>query len=298
MLNFSPIRLSDYQTFSDIFRRFPQPSTDYTFANLFAWRSLFHTQCALLDDTLFIHFHLNSLSGYMFPIGPPQKALPAVDLLIRDAQARNKPFLLKGLTSSTCYDLELAFPNRFIFSPDHDNDEYLYLTHSLSSLSGKKLQPKRNHINRFKLQFPHWQYTPIQNKIQIVPCIKMLNQYMHALPPADTFARRFDFAASRSMLTHFNLFSLSGAIISNHNTVLAFTIGQPLTHDTFVIHIEKALPNIPGAYSLINQQFAQHLPSHFTFINREEDMGLPNLRKAKLSYHPHSLLHHFSASLA
>jgi hypothetical protein len=72
--------------------------------------------------------------------------------------------------------------------------------------------------------------------------------------------------------------------------IVAFTIGEPLTEDSFVVHVEKAFGDMNGTYTIINQQFIEHEASEFTYINREEDMGLENLRKAKMSYYPDILL--------
>ena len=70
----------------------------------------------------------------------------------------------------------------------------------------------------------------------------------------------------------------------------AFTIGEPVSDQCFVVHFEKALSRYPGAYPMINQQFVQNALQAYHYINREEDLGLEGLRKAKLSYHPAILL--------
>ena len=72
--------------------------------------------------------------------------------------------------------------------------------------------------------------------------------------------------------------------------MVAFTYGAAVTHDTFDVCVEKADRTVDGAFNIINQQFAAHLPEQYVYVNREEDMGLEGLRKSKLSYHPHQLL--------
>jgi hypothetical protein len=295
MLNFSPIRLADRRLISELLGQFPQDSTDYTFSNLYGWRTMFHTSCTFVDNTLLIRFSNQGTCGYMMPVG--EKALESVELLLEDSQARKKPFLMKGITLSMYENLQNTYPDRFMFSADHDNDEYVYLTQKLSSLSGKKLQSKRNHINRFKADHPDWEYISILNKIETRPCLEMLNRWMHSFSPQAAFSRRYDYYAARTMLHHFRSFELSGGLIRTGGKVVAFALGKPLTADTFVVHVEKAFSDIQGAYSLINQQLALHEASPFTFINREEDMGLENIRKAKLSYQPVRLLEHFSVTL-
>ena len=79
---------------------------------------------------------------------------------------------------------------------------------------------------------------------------------------------------------------LIGGILRVEGEVVAFTIGEPISDDTFVVHIEKAYAEIQGAYPMINQQFVEHECLKYKYVNREEDTGAEGLRKAKLSYQP------------
>jgi hypothetical protein len=300
MLKFSPICLEDSRALSDLLRQSPPFSADYTFSNLYAWRKLFHTECAFEGGTCLIRFrHLHqTVSGYMMPIGPEVKALAAVEQLVEDAAMRGKPFLMKGVTLSMRESLEAAYPNRFLFTPDPGNNEYIYRTEKLATLSGKKLQSKRNHIHRFKKEYPEWKYIRLESNRETRECLVMLDQWMHTFPADTAAGRRHDYHATRVMLRHLRCFGLSGGMIKIGSRVVAFTLGEALGEDTFVVHVEKAFAGVPGAYALINQQFALwEVKDRYTFINREEDMGLENIRKAKLSYHPERLLEHFAVTL-
>ena len=79
---------------------------------------------------------------------------------------------------------------------------------------------------------------------------------------------------------------LKGGVLWAGGQVVAFTLGEELNQDMFVVHIEKALADIQGAYPMINQQFLIHEASQYSYVNREEDTGAEGLRKAKLSYYP------------
>ena len=100
----------------------------------------------------------------------------------------------------------------------------------------------------------------------------------------------YDYIATKLMLEHFDELQLRGGAIKVNGKIIAFTIGERLTNDTFVVHVEKAFADINGSYTIINREFIKHEASEFKYINREEDMGLDSLRQAKLSYQPEILL--------
>ena len=91
-------------------------------------------------------------------------------------------------------------------------------------------------------------------------------------------------------LHHFDSLGLIGGGLRVDNEIIAFSFGAPINHNTFGVHVEKADVNFDGAYTVINQEFASHLPEQYTYVNREEDLGIPGLRQAKLSYQPTILL--------
>ncbi|MDR2791802.1 MAG: phosphatidylglycerol lysyltransferase domain-containing protein [Tannerellaceae bacterium] len=295
MLRFHPIRLVDRQMISDILRQYSPGSADYTFSNIYSWRALFHTECDVIEDTLVLRFVHNGVAGYMMPVG--KKALDMFPLIFQDANERNRPFLMKGVTVAARDIIEQAYPERFNFEHDRDNDEYLYLSEQLVSLSGKGLQSKRNHINRFEAEYPDWEYVSVHSHTETRLCMEMLRLWMRTLPPETAASRMYDYRAAHTMLRHFKYFGLSGGLIRVGKDIIAFSLGEPLNDSTFVVHVEKAFSNIRGAYSLINRQFAKHEAAGYTFINREEDMGLANIRKAKLSYRPVSMVEHFTVTL-
>ena len=91
-------------------------------------------------------------------------------------------------------------------------------------------------------------------------------------------------------LNHFKELNLLGGAIRIDHKLVAFTFGSPINQDTFGVHVEKADTDYEGAYSIINQEFASRIPEQYVYVNREEDLGIPGLRKAKLSYNPTILL--------
>ena len=287
MISFKRVELSDKKEIDICLSTNTYRACDFCFTNMYAWNAKFKTEFATKNNTLFLRFYeTDGNIYYMLPIGtmPLNKA---INIIMDHASESGIPFLMKGVTSRMWDDIEKVMPNTFEYIHDRNNDEYIYLSEKLITLTGKKLQSKRNHINRFKSDNPDWTYFPITGKSEIDECLKMLNEWEE---DKDKCLLRFDYIATKAMLDNFGILGLKGGGIKVNGKLVAFTIGERLTDDTFVIHVEKAFSEVNGAYTIINQQFVENEAFDFKYINREEDMGLEPLRKAKMSYQPDILL--------
>ena len=296
MLQFQRIQLSDKPVFDRFLEGNNYRSSDFCFTNLYCWQEKFKTQFAVQDDWLFIRFQdKHGRNSYLKPIGKGNLA-DAIKILKGDCLSRDCIFQLRGLTRQMCEEVEAALPGEFSFSLNRSVSDYIYTSEKLIHLAGKKLQSKRNHINRFKSE-NQWQYHSLTgNPGMLAECKKMLAEWMEK----DDREERdpslvFDDIATNTMLDNFEHFGLRGGMICADGKLVAFSLGSPLTADTFDVHVEKAFSEMNGAYTIINQQFVEHEASEFIYINREEDMGLESLRKAKLSYQPDILLEKFVA---
>ncbi len=163
----------------------------------------------------------------------------------------------------------------------------MYEADKLISLAGKKLHGKRNHINRFKEANPDWLYEPITTE-NVEDCFQMALKWREEMQCEYDVEKRDEMCVTLNALRLMEELELQGGLLRSEpgGEVIAFTIGEPLNPDTFVVHIEKAFAEIQGAYPMINQQFAEHAAAEYRYVNREEDTGAEGLRKAKLSYRP------------
>lgn len=287
MIDFKKPELSDKKAIDVCLENNTCRTCDYSFANIYTWHVKFKTMFSIVQDTLFLQFEDEErLLYYMMPMGklPTEKA---IQLLIEDAKARKIPFQMKGVTCNMWDVICERFPNTFEMIHDNNNDEYLYLSEKLVSLAGKKLQSKRNHINRFKRENPDWEYVSLSTPNDLSLCYDLLKEWSEE---KEEGADKYDFLATKIMLENFNALELAGGGIKVNGKLVAFSIGGRLTEDTFVVHVEKAFADIHGAYTIVNQQFIEHEASQYKFINREEDLGIDALRKAKLSYQPDMIL--------
>ncbi|MBE6302103.1 MAG: DUF2156 domain-containing protein [Parabacteroides distasonis] len=289
MIPFKPIRIKD----KDVITSFTIPSDfqncDYSFANILGWQFLFHTEYAIMNRTLFIRFQIGEPRQivYMVPIGQRELS-SSIHLLEEEAIKQGYPLSLLGVTPDIQETLNSSFPNDFSFKANRNYFDYIYLREDLATLKGKKFQSKRNLINNFNRRYKY-EYIPLTTNI-IQDCIQLEQIWFanQSINRKDSFT--YERQVMRTMLNYFKELDLIGGAIQVNNQIIAFAIGAPINHNTFSVHIEKADINYKGAYAVINKELASHLPNNYIYINREEDLGIPGLRQAKLSYNPIKLL--------
>ena len=268
------------------------------FTNLYMWRKPYHIHWAVEDGVLYL---INEWAGkvqMLQPFGPKERMQGAIARVIAWFQQQGAPLFFVGLERSFTEELD-AFPDAdFDVQADRDNFDYVYLAENLIHLTGRKYHSKKNHLNSFHKAYPQAEYLPITRDI-IPQCREELNRWYRmrsAELPDDPFIG-YELAAIHEVFDHFGDFKLQGGAVRIDDSIVAFTFGEQTNEDTAVIHVEKADPDVRGAYPAINQGFVAHAWSDMTYINREEDMGLEGLRKAKESYKPVKMIEKFNAKL-
>lgn len=295
MLTFRMIELSDRELINSYLKKQNYRASDLCFTNLYAWGKKFNTQFAQENGWLFIRFKDNyDRNSYLKPIGEGD-IKEGIEMIIEDHKQFDGVFQIRGLTKEMIEKVSDAFPNQFNYKLNRSVSDYIYTTEKLTHLKGKKLQSKRNHINRFKRE-NKWVYRSlVGNSDMVEACKRVLEKWMKMNGEDKDPTLVYDDFATTLMLEHFDFLEMKGGAILVDDEIVAFTIGEPLTKDTFIVHVEKAFSSIHGAYTIINQQFVENEMADFTYVNREEDMGIENLRKAKLSYQPDILLEKYNA---
>ncbi len=290
IISFRPITVDDRETITSFTLKSSYMNCDFSFANMCSWRFLYNSEFAVVDGFLLIRFWLedNDRPVYMCPVGNGDLTRP-INLLEEDSLDFGHPLWILGVTPTGKEQLEEAFPDGFRFMPDRNFFDYIYLRDDLVNLIGKKYQAKRNHINKFTKLY-RYEYMPITPEL-VPECLALEKKWYKANRTEDD-AEELSYER-RSMtfaLEHAAELGLIGGSICVDHQIIAFSFGAPINQDTFAVHVEKADINYEGAYSLINREFAAHIPEQYTYVNREEDLGIEGLRKAKLSYHPTIIL--------
>jgi hypothetical protein len=216
-----------------------------------------------------------------------------LERIMQDAKKRGIPCRLTGLTGEECVRLETLFPGKFRIHCDRDSYDYIYAIDDLADLKGRKFQKKRNHINRFRDAHPDAIARPLDENT--LPAAKeMIAQwYADRLREDPQGDYHMEQAAIRKALHNLTALSMEGLVLFDGGEVIAVTMGSQMNADTFDVHFEKARADIDGAYAAINQEFARYIRDkhpQIRWLNREDDLGLEGLRKAKLSYCPDRLV--------
>ncbi len=287
MLNFKTIELKDKSLLDSYLLKSNFRNCDFSFSNLFCWKERYQTTYDIVTGFLVIRFIVvdDNLPCYLMPIGTGNLT-KILELLIADSKKNNYPFRMMSITDEMFVLLDKAMPDTFTYTPMRGSSDYIYLTENLLHLTGKKYQSKRNHINKFKIEHPDFEFLPITKEL-IPACLEMQKVWCIENGCTDSDMLNSEAHAVRRALHHFEELQLSGGVIKINGKITAFSFGQAIGQDTFGVHVEKALNS---AYAIINQQMAEHIAYNYQYMNREEDLGLEPLRKAKLSYHPAILL--------
>lgn len=176
----------------------------------------------------------------------------------------------------------------FSYTTDPGDFDYIYTVDKLTNLRGQKLHGKRNHINRFLHDYTDYQYFRISEE-HIDACLTIARNWQEKhdmLNPELSEEHAYEYNIIKKALCHMKELQMIGGIIYVNQAPAAFTLGEPLTGDTFDVHFEKADDTISGIYPMINKLFVTNELQEYTYVNREEDLGLPGLRQAKMSYNP------------
>ena len=296
MIDFHRLTDADLQKYLEYVPCCEQRGCEYSFTNLRIWG---RQQAAFEDGFLILFSQFDRSSVYPFPLGQGD-IKTVLDKLIADARTRGIPFRLSSMSKKQCEIVEALYPGEFRFHVDRDCFDYVYRTEDLASLKGKRYQSKRNFVNRFHLNFPDCQFLPLDaSTVDAAKAVAQtwMTQRLADDPLADFHLER---TALERAFDHREGLRLEGMVLINDGKPAAMTIGSRLCGNTFDIHFEKAVAGYDGAYAAINQAFARYLQEKYPeveYLNREDDMGLEGLRKAKLSYHPDHLVEKYWARL-
>ncbi len=259
---------------------------EYCFTTLYMWKDLYNTKYYVEDDFAIVAGEYENKGFIILPLAKKENMNKAFDFIIKNFEKEHKQIHLKAINKEVVEYLQRVYGDRFEYIEERNNFDYIYDGESLRTLAGRKNQKKRNHLNSFVKEYgDRVEYKKLE-EADFDECINLLKEW--SKDKEESIELDSEFKAIKRIFKNYkklkDTLKISGIYIDSK--LEAFSIGEMLNDNMAVIHVEKANADIRGLYPYINQQFLLNEFSDVEFVNREEDLGIEGLRKAKLSYHP------------
>jgi hypothetical protein len=314
MIEFKAPELSDRVAVANAVADSGYTGSDASFANIFLLRKKYGTQIALQDGFLFRYYNgQGSRRGYAFPLGTgePQAALK---LIAEDARESGRPLEFCLVDEPRAQILRENF-DTLHFEENRGDSDYIYFAEGLASLAGNQYKKKRNHVSRFNRTYSDYEIRPLtpenyadaltvekswlyietlgESSDTDCECTCECEEAAWAERSEDEKSRHAEYCAIVEALENFDKLGLNGAVLYVEGKPVGMTMASEIAPGAWDIHFEKVIDEyaVNGGYAIINKLFAERLvAAGAKFINREEDINIEGLRKAKLSYYPQTIL--------
>ncbi|MGI1659507.1 MAG: DUF2156 domain-containing protein [Desulfitobacterium sp.] len=287
MINFKKVEISDQEWVKPLLKASNLSGGHQNYTNIFSWSDMYNYQVAKVNEFLVVKGQIDGEPPYYFYPAGTGDVQPVLAEMKRDAEENHHEFIVLGISVENMTTMKALYPEHFEYQDMRDSFDYVYLAEKLATLAGRKLQAKRNHINRFQAN-NNWSFE-LLTPDNLAECWKMNLEWCRRNNCKDDEQLRAEYCAVKKDFDYFTALELEGGIIRVDGKIVAFTMGERLNSDTYIVHVEKAFSEIQGAYQIINREFVKWIVETYPdiiYVNREEDMGYEGLRKAKLSYHP------------
>ncbi|MBE7027840.1 MAG: DUF2156 domain-containing protein [Ruminococcaceae bacterium] len=291
MIDSMPLTLKSKEVVSPYFKNIT--NSVYNFTTAFLWGGEKHVKYSIIDGSLVLFYEYpKSPICASYPLGDGDKRnaiISACDYM----KSKGVTPVFRNLSPFMADELKSLFPNKFEYIPDRNAFDYIYETKKLIDLSGKELHSKRNHYNYFKKTYNYKYYKMTQDDTK--ECKALFDKWIEG--KERTRWLEVSREATFKALDNLDELGLTGGMIKVGREICAFSLGEAVSSDTALIHFEVALSSLRGAFNAINCEFCANEWKNFTYVNREEDMGIENLRKTKEAYRPVFLLEKINAVL-
>jgi hypothetical protein len=286
------LALADCMWLSERLRAAALPTSEMTFTNLFVWAGTHPVMLARIGETL-LFWRGSRERGYLLaPVGTPLDRDGVARAFEWSAALGGAPRFAR-LPEASAKALVEADPS-LAMREERDHADYVYRREDLALLAGRKYDGKRNLIKKFQKSVAA-EFAPLNDAL-VERCRQMQTEWCETRqcsehPDLDAE----DDAVRRALEYWAHLPLLGGALlVGEERRVAGFIIAERLTADTAVMHFEKGTTLYPGVYQAVSQAFCERMLGAFEYVNREQDLGVEGLRKAKLSYHPHHFVPKFT----
>ncbi len=286
------LELEDYSIIKPYLDMANYEGYNSNFVTMMMWNHEYHIQYEIHEHFLVMLHNYKGWQFWAMPFTTPEYYKEAIDYMISYSQNHHFDFMIDCAIEDFVKKMKPLYQDQFIFERTPYNDDYIYDKNMLKTLSGKKMQKRRNHYNAFVKKYPHYVYKDLDLTEDFDTILMCLNKWK---AEKDTLSESMTSEVKGIMYLlstkHLLDFEVGGIFIEGK--MEAFIIASRLNHSTIQIHVEKANKNIRGLYPAILKEILEHHFESELYVNREEDMGLENLRKSKLSLHPIKMIHKY-----
>lgn len=291
-LAFKPLTIDLKNSIQAVTLNAGRRNCNFTFANLIGWQFLFDTEVCLMPGIVIFRYMFSHRQPAYFISSSSLPSTYIIEKLRNRTADKGLPLTLIAVEDDWAAQLKEQYGDTITVEPLRNSYDYIYRRDELELMQGKNLKAKRNHVNKFLSEHPDYEYRELTpehfdecRRLQV-----LWNEEIHHDNPWYGNTIESEHRMIETVFANWSELDILGGAIFVDGKMIAFSFGAAVTNDTFDTCVEKADRIISGAFNIINQQMAQHLPPQFRYINREEDMGLEGLRKSKTSYHPDRLL--------
>ncbi len=283
--DFKRLTIKDKTIFDKIYKKYPPVHSDYVFTTLISWMNYTDYHYTILDENIILFSEIEGIIRFRPPIGENKKEV--FDQVLNLAKNQNSDFPFGMITLDKKDWMEKNYSN-LMFKEHRSYFDYVYLSSDLTELSGSDYRKIRNRLNKFKKTYKY-NVENISNK-NFKETKEFLKRWcLWKDCESDPILENEKKAILFSIDNFFEL-GLSGLAIRINGNIEAISVFEKYSYNTAVVHYEKGSPDYDGIYKVINQETANILQKDVKFINRESDMNIPGLRKAKMSYRPHHMI--------
>jgi len=296
------ITLDDKEILEEYLNGFDYQTSGLSFSAMYMWRDINKFSWEIIGDYMCITgiSHLELEDGIILPfMFPPLTRTGEYDpVSLRETihtakerfEAKGHEFSIRLLPFHMINIIKTACPGEIRIIDDRPNYDYVYRTQDLIELKGREYHGKKNHLNYFHNNFDY-EYVPLTSDMAD-DAMRFIDEFnaRKEVPEHEMQMLEMEEEAMKDVFENIEKIGYMAGAIMIDNKIEALAVGGVLNRRTITEHVEKANVNYRGLYQAINNEFCRAMASNVKYINREEDMGIPNLRKAKLSYKPCKLL--------
>lgn len=268
-------------------------ASEFAFTNVFMWQDYVDIKIARFEDFAVVKAdYEGEPTHYQYPTGYGN-IKPVIEEILAIGEKEGNMPVISTIPDEEKESMEKLFPQMFEYTNPRGNLDYVYLSSDLADLPGGKFKKKRNHCSHFERSYDKWEFKEIDESVTD-DILAFTERWLKQDKNVESEGMKNELNAIRRAMENYTELKLRGGYLTIDDEIVAYSYGRPMG-DEFITHVEKAMYDIDGGYAFINREMARAIRKEYKYINREDDVDEPGLRKSKLSYRPEFLVNKWRA---